>query len=187
MSSYPYHLDRPPQLTGRVRYRSTRFLGRQVLQVEFTRQYVTNMRRPPSESNVHKVAHWRDATVYDLIEPELRWLRGEPPARPVPPKPPTTGSGVRRAPCQRCGGTRTIRCEMAYHGERSEFWDEPCPDCAVPPPPPDMTSAERAAQRTPTVASLLLVPGVVTAEMARRMAAQHLQAQRPSYPWMEGC
>jgi len=31
--------------------------------------------------------------------------------------------------CERCSSKGWLLCERAYHGERSEFWKETCPDC----------------------------------------------------------
>ena len=31
--------------------------------------------------------------------------------------------------CERCSGKGWLLCERAYHGERSEFWKETCPEC----------------------------------------------------------
>ena len=31
--------------------------------------------------------------------------------------------------CERCIGKGWLLCERAYHGERSEFWKETCPEC----------------------------------------------------------
>ena len=36
--------------------------------------------------------------------------------------------------CKRCAGTRKITVVRAYHGDRDERWQEPCPDCAAPSP-----------------------------------------------------
>jgi hypothetical protein len=33
------------------------------------------------------------------------------------------------AQCKRCSGTGNVHCERMYHGERSDFWSEQCPDC----------------------------------------------------------
>lgn len=37
----------------------------------------------------------------------------------------------KRAPgfCKRCIGKGWLLCERMYHGDRSDFWREPCPDC----------------------------------------------------------
>lgn len=31
--------------------------------------------------------------------------------------------------CERCSGKGWLLCERAYHGDRSEFWKETCPEC----------------------------------------------------------
>ena len=31
--------------------------------------------------------------------------------------------------CERCIGKGWLLCERAYHGDRSDFWKETCPEC----------------------------------------------------------
>ena len=31
--------------------------------------------------------------------------------------------------CERCVGKGWLLCERAYHGDRSDFWKETCPEC----------------------------------------------------------
>lgn len=69
-----YPTTDPPRLTGRWRFKSSRWGRKPVLEVEESRRCIKSLHRPPREDNIALGYAWRIATMDDLLHPTLREL-----------------------------------------------------------------------------------------------------------------
>ncbi|AXC64524.1 hypothetical protein CWK15_25700 [Salmonella enterica] len=64
-----YHYLKDEKLTGCFRFRSARFTGRPIMQVQIVASRITNERGREKDSN--PVTFWRDATLVDALTIQL--------------------------------------------------------------------------------------------------------------------